>query len=182
VPITPGKAIQSILAAGLSLALAANAGAQTSAPLLQPKPAFVPGLYETESRNSAFQDQPVKSKTCIASADYEAFREETMAQYQKSPQFVKDCQLSETRSLPNGFAFAIQCKGSKTILTFRFGKDMVSSTIENLIVNAPKYSSSILTMMQRVGECPGRESPGGRFSFPPAASFRSARLISCRRS
>jgi hypothetical protein len=136
VPITPGKAIQSILAAGLSLALAANAGAQTSAPLLQPKPAFVPGLYETESRNSAFQDQPVKSKTCIASADYEAFREETMAQYQKSPQFVKDCQLSETRSLPNGFAFAMQCKGSKTILTFRFGKDTVSSTIENLIVSA----------------------------------------------
>jgi hypothetical protein len=160
VQITPGKAIHSILAVGLSLALVASAGAQSSAPLLQPKPTFVPGLYETESRNSAFQDQPVKSKTCIASADYEAFREETMAQYQKSPQFVKDCQLSETRSLPNGFAFAIQCKGSKTILTFRFGKDMVSSTIENLIVNAPKYSSSILTMMRRVGECPGQEKPG----------------------
>jgi hypothetical protein len=160
VQIIPGKAIHSIPAAGLSLALAASAGAQPSAPLLQPKPAFVPGLYETESRNSAFQDQPVKSKTCIASADYEAFREETMAQYQKSPQFVKDCQLSDTRSLPNGFAFAMQCKGSKTILTFRFGKDIVSSTIENLIVSAPKYSSSILTMMRRVGECPGQEKPG----------------------
>jgi hypothetical protein len=54
----------------------------------------------------------------------------------------------------------MQCKGTKTILTFRFGKDMVSSTIENLIVSAPKYSSSILSMMRRVGECPGQEKPG----------------------
>ena len=83
----------------------------------------------------------------------------TMEQYQKSPQFVKDCQLSDTRSLPNGFAFAMQCKGTKTILTFRFGKDMVSSTIENLIEKMPKYSSSILTMMRRVGECPDQQ-PG----------------------
>jgi len=156
-----GKMHAWLATAGVLLALAPAASAQTtSAPLLEPKPVFVPGMYETESRNSAFQDQPVKSKTCIASADYEAFREETMAQYQKSPQFVKDCQLSDTRSLPNGFAFAMQCKGSKTILTFRFGKDIVSSTIENLIVSAPKYSSSILTMMRRVGECPGQEKPG----------------------
>ena len=102
----------------------------------------------------------MKSQSCIASADFDAFRQETMAQYQKSPQFVKDCQLSDTRTLPNGFAFAMQCKGSKTILTLRFGKDMVSSTIENLIVSAPKYSSSILTMMRRVGDCPGQ--PSGR--------------------
>ena len=144
--------------AGVFLALTSPAGAQTSAPLLEPKPVFAPGVYETESRNSAFQDQPVKSQTCIASEDFDAFRQETMAQYQKSPQFVKDCQLSDTRTLPNGFAFAMQCKGSKTILTFRFGKDMVSSTIENLIVSAPKYSSSILTMMRRVGDCPGQQS------------------------
>jgi len=148
------------LFAGIFLALASVADAQTSVPLLEPKPVFVPGMYETESRNSAFQDQPVKSQTCIASEDFDAFRQETMAQYQKSPQFVKDCQLSDTRSLPNGFAFAMQCKGTKTILTFRFGKDMVSSTIENLIVSAPKYSSSILSMMRRVGECPGQEKPG----------------------
>ena len=146
------------LAACLFLTLASTASAQSSAPLLEPKPTFVPGMYETESRNSAFQDQPVKSQACIASADFDAFRDETMAQYQKSPQFVKDCQLSDTRTLPNGFAFAMQCKGSKTILTFRFGKDMVSSTIETLIVNAPKYSSSILTMMRRVGDCPGQAS------------------------
>ena len=147
------------IAAGLFFAaLVTAAGAQNSAPLLEPKPVFAPGMYQTESRNSAFQDQPVKSETCIASEDFDAFRQETMAQYQKSPQFVKDCQLSDTRTLPNGFAFAMQCKGSKTILTFRFGKDMVSSTIENLIVSAPKYSSSILTMMRRVGDCPGQQA------------------------
>lgn len=138
------------------LALASAADAQSSVPLLEPKPVFVPGMYETESRNSAFKNTPIKSQTCIASEDYDAFRQETMAQYQKSPQFVKDCQLSDTRSLPNGFAFAMQCKGTKTILTFRFAKDMVSSTIENLIEKMPQYSSSILTMMRRVGDCPGQ--------------------------
>jgi hypothetical protein len=131
------------LVAGILLSLAPVAGAQTSAPLLEPKPVFAPGVYEIESRNSSFQDQPVKSQACIASADFDAFRDETMAQYQKSPQFVKDCRLSDTRSLPNGFAFAMQCKGTKTIQT--------------LIVNAPKYSSSILTMMRRVGDCPGQQ-------------------------
>jgi hypothetical protein len=146
------------LCGGLLLSLASTANAQISVPLLEPKPPFVPGMYETESRNSAFQDQPVKSTSCIASEDFDAFRRETMEQYQKAPQFVKDCQLSDSRSLPNGFAFAMQCKGTKTILTYRFGKDMVSGTIETLIVNAPKYSSSILTMMRRVGDCPGQQS------------------------
>ena len=131
--------------AGVVFALTSPLAAEASVPLLEPKPVFAPGMYETESRNSAFQNTPIKSRTCIASEDYEAFRRETMEQYQKSPQFVKDCQLSDTRSLPNGFAFAMQCKGTKTILTFRFGKDMVSSTIENLIEKMPKYSSSILT-------------------------------------
>jgi len=50
------------------------------------------------------------------------------------------------------------CKGTKTILTFRFAKDMVSGTIQTLIVDTPKYSSSILTMMRRVGDCPGQQS------------------------
>jgi hypothetical protein len=144
------------LAAAAFVALTTAAGAQTSVPLLEPKPVFTPGLYETESRNSAFQDQPVKSTTCIASADFDAFRDETMAQYQKSPQFVKDCRLSETKSLRNGFAFAMQCKGTKTVLTFQFSKDLVSGTIQTLIVDAPRYSSSILTMMRRVGDCPGQ--------------------------
>ncbi len=104
-------------------ALASAAGAQTAAPLLQPKPTFVPGLYEAESRNSAFQDQPVKSRTCIGSADFDAFRDETMAQYQKAPQFSNDCRLSDTKSFPNGFAFAMQCKGIEDSphLSFRQG-------------------------------------------------------------
>jgi hypothetical protein len=147
--------------ASIFVTLVAVARAQTAAPLLEPKPAFVPGLYETESRNSAFQDQPVKSKTCLGSADFDAFRNETMAQYRQAPQFSNGCQLSDTKSFPNGFAFAMQCRGSKTILSFRFAKDMVSSTIETLIVDAPKYSSSILTMMRRVGDCPG-QTPGKR--------------------
>jgi len=146
-------------ALSVSIALVSAGGAQTAAPLLEPKPSFVPGLYETESRNSAFQDQPIKSRTCIASADFDAFRNETMAQYQKAPQFSNGCDLSDTRSLANGFAFAMRCKGTKTILTFRFTKDLVSGTIETLIVDAPKYSSSILTMMRRVGDCPG-QAPG----------------------
>jgi len=148
-----------VTSAAAFAALASAAGAQTAAPLLGPKPTFVPGLYETESRNSAFQGTPIKSKTCIASADFDAFREETMAQYQKTPQFAKDCRLSDTKSLTNGFASAMQCKGTKTILTFHFAKNLVSSTIETLIVDALKYSSSILTMMRRVGECPG-QTPG----------------------
>jgi hypothetical protein len=148
-------------AAAAFAALATTAGAQTtSVPLLEPKPVFTPGMYETESRNSAFQGQPVKSTTCIASADFDAFRDETMAQYQASPQFVKDCRLSDTKSLPNGFGFAMQCKGTKTVLTFQFSKDLVSGTIQTLIVDAPRYSSSILTMMRRVGDCPGQ--PAGK--------------------
>ncbi len=82
-----------------------------------------------------------------------------MAQHRKAPQFSNGCQLSDTRALPDGFGFAMQCKGVKTILTFHFGKDLVSSNIETLIVNAPKYSSLILTMIRRVGDCPG-QTPG----------------------
>jgi hypothetical protein len=140
------------------IALVSPAGAQTtSVPLLGPKPVFVPGMYETEARNSAFKDQPVKSRTCVPSADFDAFRDETMAQYQKADNIKKDCALSDTKSLPNGFAFAMQCKGTKTILTYHFAKDLVSGTIQNLIETAPKYSSSILIMMRRVGDCPGQE-------------------------
>jgi hypothetical protein len=94
-------------------------------------------MYETESRNSAFKDQGIKSRTCIASADFDAFRDETMARYQTAPQFAKDCRLSDTKRLADGFAFAMACKGVKTILTFHFAKDLVSSTIETLIVDRP---------------------------------------------
>jgi hypothetical protein len=137
-----------------------SACAQTSVPLIEPKPAFAPGLYETESRNSAFPDQPVTSRTCIASGSYDAFRDETMAQYQKSPQFVKDCRMSDTKAIKNGFAFAMQCKATKTVLTYEFGKDLVRGTIDTQIESAPQFSSSILTLMRRVGDCPAGQEQG----------------------
>ena len=151
-----------LVSCALLAALSSAAGAQTSVPLLEPKPAFTPGMYETEARNSAFKDQPVKSRTCVASADFDAFRDETMTQYHNAENIKKGCTLSDTKTLKNGFAFAMQCKGTKTILTYEFGKDtdgtqLVRGTIQNLIVAAPKYSSSILIMMRRVGDCPGQE-------------------------
>jgi hypothetical protein len=145
------------------LAAAPAARAQTtSAPLLEPKPTFVPGMYETEARNSAFKDHPVKSRTCVASADFDAFREETMAQYQKADNIKNGCTLSDTKTIKNGFAFAMQCKGTKQVLTYEFGKDetgrpLVRGTIQTLMLEARKYSSSILIMMRRVGDCPGQE-------------------------
>jgi hypothetical protein len=143
-----------------TLALASTAQAQTSVPLLEPKPVFVPGMYETESRNSAFPNHPVTSKTCVPSADYDAFRDETMAQYEKADNLKKDCKLSDIRTIKNGFAFAMACKGTKTVLSYEFGKDgtaLVRGTIQNLIEAAPKYSSKIIIMMRRVGECPGQD-------------------------
>jgi hypothetical protein len=139
------------------LALVSAARAQTSAPLLEPKPTFAPGMYETEARNSAFKDQPVKSRTCVPSADFDAFRDETMAQYQKADNIKNGCTLSDIKTLKSGFAFAMQCKGTKTVLTYEFGKDLVRGTIQTLIQPAPKYSSAILIMMRRVGDCPGQE-------------------------
>ena len=45
-----------VTSACVFLALASAAHAQTSsAPLLEPKPTFTPGMYETEARNSAFE-------------------------------------------------------------------------------------------------------------------------------
>ena len=41
---------------GLLLVLTSAVSSQTSVPLLEPKPVFVPGMYETEARNSAFKD------------------------------------------------------------------------------------------------------------------------------
>ena len=146
-----------VSSACIVLALASAARAQTSVPLLEPKPTFMPGMYETESRNSAFQDTPIKAKVCVASADFDAFRDETMAQYNKADNIKKDCTLSDIKTLKSGFAFAMQCKGTKTVLTYEFGKDLVRGTIQTFIQPAPKYSSSILIMMRRVGDCPGQD-------------------------
>jgi hypothetical protein len=144
------------------LCLASSALAQDkpqSAPLLGPKPAFVPGMYESESRNSHFQGEPIKSRACIASVDYDHFLAETMAQYRASPQFAKTCALSQTEPLANGFALAMACPGVKTVITYRFSKDLVAMTIENFIKSAPSASSSILTMMRRAGDCPDAGKP-----------------------
>jgi hypothetical protein len=155
-----------LLAASLLLfALAAPAHAQTtSAPLLEPKPVFVPGMYETEARNSAFKNHPVTSKTCVPSADYDAFRDETMKAYVTADNIKVGCTLSETKTIKNGFAFAMQCKGSKQVLTYEFGKDadgkeIVRGTIQTFMQASPRHSSSILIMMRRIGECPG-QMPG----------------------
>ena len=129
------------------------------APLLAPKPVFVPGMYESESRNSHFQTTPIKSKACLTSADYDHFLADTMAQYRASPQFDKTCALSQTEPLANGFALAMACPGVRTVITYRFSKDLVAMTIENVIKSAPSASSSILTMMRRTGDCPDAGKP-----------------------
>ena len=109
-----------------------------------------PGVYrQTESRNSAFKQPGDKSKTCFASADFDTFRDETMAQYHKAPQFVKDCRLSDTKSLSNGIAFAMACKGVKTVITFHFTKNLVSSTIE------ARDQAIAQSIPRRSSRCPG---------------------------
>ena len=141
------------------LILAAPAAAAQSAWIHGPKPVFVPGLYESESRNSHFQNQPSKATVCIASEDFDAFRNDTMTQYRSAPQFANGCSLSETAQMTDGFAIAMACKGVKTVLTYRFSKDQVASTIETIILQHKAASSSILTMMRRVGDCPGQKAP-----------------------
>jgi hypothetical protein len=153
------RILRPILAALAFVLVAPIAAAQNSAWIHGPKPVFVPGLYESESRNSHFQNQPSKAQVCIASADFDAFLADTMAQFRSAPQFSKGCSLSETTQLPNGFALAMACPGVKTVMTYQFSKDQVASTIENLILQHKAASSSILTMMRRIGDCPGQKAP-----------------------
>jgi hypothetical protein len=153
-----------LLAALLPHPACAEQPSPDAAPLIGPRPVFVPGLYETESRNSAFKTMgeagAAKSRTCLASADYEAFRRETLAQYEGNPQFLKACKLSDSRDLPDGFAFAMDCKESKIVLAFHFAKDRVTSTNQTLFPRQRALSSEILTLSQRVGECEGQAKPG----------------------
>ena len=79
----------------IMLAVVSAAGAQTAAPLPDPKPTFSPGMYETEARNSALPNAPVKSRLCIASADYDAFRDEEIGQYRKSDLVKQGCKLGD---------------------------------------------------------------------------------------
>jgi hypothetical protein len=151
-----GGIVMKALLVGPALLLSAlPATAQDSVPFAGPRPVFVPGLYQTESRNSHFQNQPATAKVCVNSVDFDHFLDETVRQYQSSADFNKSCTLGETRRTPDGFAFAMDCKGSKTVITFHFSKDLMAQTIENLIPAHKSASSSILTMMRRVGDCPG---------------------------
>lgn len=133
--------------------------AQDAVPLMTPKP--VRSRYVPDRKSEQpFQNQPVTSKTCVASVDFDHFRDETLEQYRSSESFNKSCTLGETKNMSDGFAFAMDCKGAKTIITFRFAKDLVSQTIETLITGHKAASSSILTMMRRVGDCPDQKTPG----------------------
>jgi hypothetical protein len=136
----------------IMLGVVSAAGAQTAAPPLEPKPIFSPGMYETEARNSAIPNAPVKSRLCIASADYDAFHDQEIDQYRKSDLVKQGCKLGDTETLKNGFGFTWLCPGTKSTLTYEFSKDLVRQTIEVLVAAAPKQS--ILTMMRRVGDCP----------------------------
>jgi hypothetical protein len=136
----------------IMLAMVSAAGAQTAAPPLEPKPTFSPGMYETEARNSAMPNAPVKSRLCIASADYDAFRDQEIDQYRKSDLVKQGCKLGDTETLNNGFGFTWLCPGTKSTLTYEFSKDLVRQTIEVVVAAASKQS--ILTMMRRVGDCP----------------------------
>jgi hypothetical protein len=40
------------------------------------------------------RDQRTGSRVCFPSADYEAFRRETLAQYETNPEFLEGCRLS----------------------------------------------------------------------------------------
>src|SRR4030088_2477564 len=142
------------------LLLALPASAQDSVPFAGRRPVFVPGLYETKSRTSHFQNQLVTARVCVNSIDFELFLDETLRQYQSSVDFNRSCALGEPSRTPDGFAFAMDCKGYKTIITFRFSKDLAAQTIQNLILAQKSASSSILTMMRRVGDCPGQAPPG----------------------
>jgi hypothetical protein len=155
-----GIAMKALLVGPALLLQVLPAAAQDAVPFAGPRPVFVPGLYQTESRNSHFRNQPATAKVCVNSVDFDHFLDETVRQYQSSADFNKSCMLGETRRMPDGFAFAMDCKSSKTIISFRFSKDLVAQTIENLIPAHKSASSSILTMMRRVGDCPGQTPPG----------------------
>jgi hypothetical protein len=126
-----------------------------SAARAQAAPPFAPGLYETESRNSALPNSPVKATVCMKFADYAAFRDETMASYRAAPpQFKQDCRLGELREIKDGFTLSMQCQSVTSVLTYAFEPDLVRLTTLTLMGNATKPLATILTTMRRVGDCP----------------------------
>jgi hypothetical protein len=92
--------VKTWLVAAALLLPALPVNAQDSVPFAGARPVFVPGLYETESRNSHFQNQPVTAKVCVNSVDFEHFLDETLRQYRSSADFNKSCALGETTAFP----------------------------------------------------------------------------------
>jgi hypothetical protein len=147
----------------IMLVAAAAFAQDQAAPLLGPKPVFTPGQYETESRNSRFPDQPVKASVCMTSADFEAFRRETMDQYLNAKHFTAACRLSEDIRTPKGFAFAMDCGDTKIVTLIEFSNDekgveIVRDQTQTTIARAPQASSDILSLMRRTGDCKGGEA------------------------
>lgn len=125
-----------------------------SASQAQDTATFKPGMYATESVNSKFPDQPVKADVCVTSANFEAFRDETLEQYRKSPQFNAACKLGEVEGTADGFRFSMACDGANHKLDFKFAKDdTVTQIIETEIVQMPEMSSTATTIMRRTGDC-----------------------------
>lgn len=164
--------MRSFLSGTMFFILCAAASAQTpppaqavpvpeqAAPLLEPKPVFIPGQYETESRNSRFPKQPAKASVCFDSQDFESFRRETMRQYLESKRLSAVCRLSDDKRTPKGFAFAMDCGRTKVIASIEFEKDFVRDHTRTIIQGAPQASSDILTLMRRTGEC--KDGSSGR--------------------
>ena len=74
----------------------------------------------------------LQSNTVLSRKD-STFRRETIDQYLKSPQFMQACELSESKLLPDGFAFAMVCEQTTVVSVFHFSKDMVSDEMATII-------------------------------------------------
>jgi uncharacterized protein DUF3617 len=147
-------ALRVLLSLACALHVACSSARAQTAP---PGPAFTPGLYETESRNSAIPGPALTSKSCMPAADYAAFRDDIMEQNRKAPQFKQLCRLGDVTEIKNGFTFWMQCGGTKSTLTYEFEKELVRNTIQVVISGAPKNSQSITVLMRRVGDCPDQK-------------------------
>ncbi len=119
------------------------------------QPVFTPGIYQSESRNSKFPDTGAKTAVCISSASAEDFINDTRKQYESTPHFLKACTLGPTMRVYQGYAFAMDCKGSGQLLTFRFTGDLIISEIATQITRSKKHSSTSVTFLKRVGNCSG---------------------------
>ena len=132
---------------------AATATAQSRASSSENKPAFVPGLYLVETRNSATSTQGTRSERCLRAADYDAFRREILAAFRARPQFRAACRLSAPTLSADGFSVAMDCGAARSIIAYRFEAGLVRATTETRIVNRPENSTTELSLMRRIDAC-----------------------------